>query len=109
MTKKIMQFVLAAAIAFSMLPGNVSAMQRFENDDVQVVSKLPAQYVGYNLTGSTGTTALYYKVTAVVTGVGETKASNLSITNANAVRSSTNTVQVMWSGVQAAPLPIRSS
>jgi predicted RecA/RadA family phage recombinase len=45
---------------------------------------------------------VYYKVTAVVTGFGETGAASLTVAEANAVMSSTNSLQLLWNSVVGA-------
>lgn len=93
---------VSAAIAVMMMPGMLSAQLRFENQDVSIISKLPTQYTGYVIHGSTGSTTVYYRVSAVVVGVGETKSNVITVADANAVRSSTNIVQLGWLPVEGA-------
>ena len=101
--KKIMGVLIMALIAVGLFMTPVSA-EKFIGQDLEVVSVQPPQYIGYRLyVGTTGTTSLYYKVSAVVTGIGETRASAvLTVADANAVLSSTNTLQLIWARVSDA-------
>ena len=75
--------------------------EKFKGEDIEVVSVLPPQYMGYRLyAGVAGGTTVFYKVAAVVTGMGETRAGAvLTVYDSNAVLSSTNTLQLIWSRV----------
>lgn len=96
---KILMAVLVAAFMCAVAKP-AAALQRVEDDNFSVTSMLPTQYVLYTLTGSTGATSVYYKVTAVVGGgVGEIKPASLTVADANAVRSSTNTLLIRWAPV----------
>jgi len=81
------------------------ALQRFEDEDVSIVHKLPPQYVGWSLVAgsTTQTVPFYYKATAVVPGIGETLASAVVTAYATySPLSSTNSVRIMWAPVQGA-------
>lgn len=98
LNKILMAVLMTAFMCASAKPS--AALQRVEDDNFSVTSMLPTQYVLYTLTGSTGATSVYYKVTAVVNGgVGEIKPANLTVADANAVRSSTNTLLIRWAPV----------
>jgi len=92
--------IMATMMLFGLfMPGLLSA-EKFIGEDIKIVSAQPPQYIGYRLTGTTGATSVYYKVNAVVTGVGATRASNvLTVDDANATISATNSVQIIWSRV----------
>jgi len=85
------------------MPGLLSA-EKFIGENVEIKSVQPPQYMGYRLyTGVVGGTTIYYKVSAIVTGIGETRASAiLTVSDANAVLSSTNTLQLIWARVSDA-------
>lgn len=101
MKKIIKMFPLVIlAMMFMFLAQGAFALQRIEDDNLSVTSMRPTEYVLYTLSGSTGSTSVYYKVTAfVVGGVGEINPASLTVTDANAVRSSTNTLLVRWAPV----------
>ncbi len=92
-------------LAVSFMPFSAGAVQRvtLEDQNISIVSKQGPQYLGYRVqAGSTGTTSVYYKVTAVVTGFGETSAASLTVSEANAVMSSTSSLQLLWNSVVGA-------
>lgn len=81
------------------------AAQWFENQDVNIVSKLGPQYLGWKVhAGSTTQTVpFYYKVSANVRGVGETSASPVTTAYATyGPLSSTNSIRLMWAAVEDA-------
>jgi hypothetical protein len=92
-----------AALVMALPAGALQSPQIYEDQDVKVLSKQGPEYLGYRVyAGSTGTTSVYYKVTAIVTGHGETSAASLTVTEANAVMSSTNALQLVWNSVKGA-------
>lgn len=102
------KIVIATMMAIMMvlglfMPGQLFA-EKFKGEDVSIVSELPPQMLNYRIhVGTDGSTDLFYKVSAVVTGVGETRASAvLNVDDANAVLSSTNTLQLYWPRVRDA-------
>lgn len=100
--KKLMKIfpLVMLAMMFMALAQDAFALQRVEDDNLSVSSMRPTEYVLYTLSGSTGAVSVYYKVTAfVVGGVGEIKPASLTVTDANAVRSSTNTLLIRWAPV----------
>lgn len=102
---KYLYLMVILLAAMFIMPSGAHAVNRvvMEDQDVRIVSKMGPQYLGYRVyAGSTGTTNVYYKVTAVVTGFGETGAASLTVSEANAVMSSTNSLQLLWNSVVGA-------
>jgi len=99
---KLFFMVLMAALIFT--PA-VLAVQRFENEDIAVTAKLPPQYLGWKVVegDTTETVPFYYKVSAYVTGIGETQASDVTTAYATySPTSSTNSLRLMWASVNGA-------
>lgn len=105
MTKTFRQYVaigFAVIMAMLIFQPAVFAIQRFENEDVQIVSKLSPQYLGWIVVAgsTTQTVPFYYKVSANVPGVGETAASPVTTAYATySPLSSTNSIRLMWGSV----------
>lgn len=93
------------AVLTAICVGTATAQKRvtFEDSDIKITSKLGPQYIGTRIyAGDAGATTLYYQVSAIVTGVGETLPTTITVSNANAVMSSTNSIQLLWSKVPEA-------
>lgn len=104
MKKILVIAAILAGIFYFNFPAMATEIERFEGKDVFITSKLSPQYIGYRVyAGSTGTTSVYYKVTAVLPISGETAASNvLTVSEANSLISSTNSLQLVWAPVAGA-------
>jgi len=99
--------VMWAAIlisAFFCTPSIAQEIRRMEATNLHITSKLPPQFLNYRLyAGTAGTSTAYYKVSAIVTGYGETvPGSVLTVATLNAVLSSTNSIQLVWASVPGA-------
>lgn len=102
--KQVMGFLMVMLIlAAAIMPAQ--AAQWFENQDVNIVSKLGPQYLGWKVSvgSTTQTVPFYYKVSANVRGVGETAASPVTTAYATySPLSSTNSIRLMWAAVDDA-------
>lgn len=99
----ILMLVLTALVAFS--PRVFAQTEIFEDKNISITSKLPPQWLGWRLhVGSTTQNVpFYYKVSAVVPGIGETVASPVTTAYATySPLSSTNSLRLMWAPVQTA-------
>ena len=97
--------VIVALFTLMTVISPICAVERFEDNDVAITSKLSPQYLGWVVhSGSTTQTyPMYYKVSAVVPGVGETLAS--PVTTAYTTYTglcSTNSLRMMWADVDGA-------
>jgi hypothetical protein len=101
-----MQTFIVVLTAIAVFGPAAFSLQRFEDDNLSVVTKLPPQYLGYKIVAGTttaGTEYKYYKITAVVTGLGETRASPvLTVPLYDAGMTSTNSIRIMWAPVNGA-------
>jgi hypothetical protein len=108
--KKIMDsfmgIVFILFLAIFMFGPSAFALQKVEDDDLKVTTKLSPQYLGYKInTGTTtaGTAYKYYKVSAIVSGIGETAASTvLTVPLYDGGMTSTNSIRLMWAPVTGA-------
>lgn len=109
--KKIIEGVMLVIFAMVMVLfvfTKLASAERFEDQNLSVTSKLPPQYLGWTIEASSAnpqnqTVATYYKVSAVVTGVGETAASPVTTGySATGPLVSSNSLRVMWAPVNGA-------
>jgi hypothetical protein len=104
---KLQLMVLALFIVLAVIPftANALTIERLEDTDISITSKLPPQWLGWkvHVGSTTQNDAVYYKIAAVVTGLGETVASPVTTayTTYSPV-SSTNSLRLMWAPVQGA-------
>lgn len=104
---KLQLMVLALLLALVVMPftANALTIERYENTDISVTSKLPPQWLGWkvHVGSTTQNIAVYYKIAAVVTGMGETVAGPVTTAYTTyAPVSSTNSLRMMWAPVQGA-------
>ena len=108
MFNKMAQFLIVLfVLVISTLAINASALTttRFENENLEITTKLPPQYLGWQVEqgSTTQTIPMYYKISAYVPGIGETVAG--PVTTAYSTYSglvSTNSLRLMWAPVNGA-------
>ncbi len=101
---KVIFTVFMLAVFFG-VPAFAQVLERFEDKNIKITSKLYPTYLGWNVhVGSTTQTVpFYYKITATVSGIGETKASPVTTAYTTySPTSSTNSVRLKWSQVSGA-------
>ena len=101
---KMLVFVFALTV-LSMFAAPQASAERMEDDNLYITSKLPPQWLGWkvHVGSTTQTVPVYYKVSAVLTGIGETVAGPVTAAYTTyAPVSSTNSVRLMWAPVQVA-------
>lgn len=82
--------------------------ENFEDQNLKVTTKLPPQWLGWVIETSSAnpqnqTVPVYYKITAVVPGIGETVASAVTTGySATGPLVSTNSLRIMWAPVNGA-------
>jgi hypothetical protein len=103
------QMLVMALVMIAMMtvltPAVFAYTERFEDKDVAITSKLPPQYIDYQVAeGSSGKNVpMYYKVAAFVPGLGETSASRvLTAYSAYAGLTSTNSLRILWAPISSA-------
>lgn len=108
MNKLIKQFsflMLTLLAVFACTTSVFAQTEVFEDKNISITSKLPPQWLGYRVhVGSDAATVpFYYKVSAVVPGIGETKASPVTTAYAGyGPISSTMALRIMWAPVPQA-------
>ena len=109
MTNKIGKFLsvfMFALIAAAMFAPAANALQRFEDENVSITTKLPPQYTGWAVVvGDTITqnVSWYYKVSAVLPGITETvTGSTAHAYSKYGPLSSTNSIRAIWAAVPGA-------
>jgi len=108
MKKIVNQFLLVFFItlmAMAFFSQGAFALQRFEDENVSIITKLCPQYLGWKLEvgSTTQTVPWYYKISAIVTGIGETSVSPVTTAYSTyGPLSSTNSVRIMWAPVNGA-------
>lgn len=104
--KQTMVVFFIALMAVTAYAPNAKAYTELHEDvDISITSKLPPQWLGWTVhTGSTTQTVpWYYKVSAVVPGIGETVASPVTTAYSTySPLSSTNSIRTMWADVPTA-------
>lgn len=99
-------FLVVLVSVFTLLGPSAFALQRFEDDNVAITTKLPPQYLGWKVEqgSTTQTVPWYYKISAVVPQIGETVTGSVTtamVTYAGAL-TSTQSVRLMWAPVDGA-------
>lgn len=108
MNKIVEKFVMLALILMALVIFAQPALAQteiFEDTNISIKSKLPPQWLGYKVhVGSdSATVPTYYKVSAVVPGIGETAASAVTTAYSGyGPISSTMALRLMWAPVQSA-------
>jgi hypothetical protein len=105
--KKVLMFcfVFTVLSMLGMFTAPQARAERMEDDNLYITSKLPPQYLGWkvHVGSTTQTVPVYYKVSAVLSGIGETVAGPVTTAYTTyAPVSSTNSVRLMWAPVQVA-------
>ena len=100
MFNKLAMFVLALfVLAVVCFTPAFAQIRRFEDQSLEITSKLPPQYLGWKVEegSTTQTVPMYYKVTAYIPGIGETKTSPVATAYSTyAGLCSTNSLRLMW-------------
>lgn len=105
MSKMMAVFFLLAIAFMTFSPFAQAYTERYEDVDISITSKLPPQWLGWVVhTGSTTQTVpWYYKISAVVPGIGETVAGPVTTAYSTySPLSSTNSIRMMWAEVATA-------
>jgi len=105
-----MKSLAVAILVLAVLPmfATPAAAEKFADQDLSVTAKLPPQWLGAVIYKSSAnpqmqTVPVYYKVSATVPGIGETKASPVTTAyTATGPLVSSNSLRIMWAPVDGA-------